>query len=213
MDRFAALLIFLLAAPLHGANVHLATRRSACGVSFRAPRGWIVETYEESDDIPCAIGLKPAGWNEDPDDLTDVGDYAITLDVTRDDFEQAADRAGFLRVKSLRGPIDANDDSPPWPSAGYRDDDWVAMGRMARLNRATEIHSEFWTGLIGEITRGYSVRRPDGPSGGNGGLGDVVLASVVSRRKPPAAVIVRGGPLQDDAVRAVVRTIQFLRRR
>jgi hypothetical protein len=213
MTRFTALLLLLIAAPLHAASVRLEPRRSACGISFRAPRGWIVETYRDSDDIPCAVGLKPKGWNEDPEVLTDIGDYAITLDVTRDDFDEAAERAGFLRVKRLRDPVGPNDGSPPWPPLHYKDDDWVTMGRMAILNTANPIHSASWTGLLGEITRGYSWRRPDGGSGGNAGMGNVVLASLVSRSKPSAAVIITGGPLQDDAVRAVIRTIQFRRRR
>jgi hypothetical protein len=213
MNRVTALLLLFIAMPLPAANVRLAPRRNACGISFRAPRGWIVETFRDADDIPCAIGMKPRGWNEDPEDPTDIGDYAITLDVTGDDFDEAAERAGFLRVKRLRGPVDPKDDSPPWPPLGYKDDDWVTMGRMALLNTASPIHSASWSGLMGEITRGYSRRRPDGGSGGNGGMGNVVLASVISRSKPAAAVIIRGGPLQDDAVRAVIRTIQFRRRR
>jgi hypothetical protein len=213
MNRAAALLLLLIAAPMPAANVQLAQRRSACGISFRAPSGWIVETYRDADDIPCAIGMKPKGWNEDPEDLTDIGDYAITLDATRDDFDEAAERAGFLRVKRLRGSIDPNDYSPPWPSLHYKDDDWVTMGRMSILNTAAPIQSASWTGLMGEVTQGYSRRRPDGGSGGNGGMGNVVMASIVSRSKPAAAVIITGGPLQDDAVRAVIRTIQFRRRR
>jgi hypothetical protein len=213
MNGVAALLLLLLAAPMYAAKVHLAPRRSACGITFRAPRGWIVETYRDSPDIPCAVGLKPKGWNEDPEVLTDIGDYAITLDVTRDDFDEAAERAGFLRVKRLRFHVEPNDGSPLWPPLHYKDDDWVTMGRMSILNTATSIHSESWTGLTGEITRGYSRRRPDGGSGGNGGMGNVVLASLVCRSKPSAAVIITGGPLQDDAVRAVIRTIQFRRRR
>jgi hypothetical protein len=44
-------------------------------------------------------------------------------------------------------------------------------------------------------------------------MGSVVVAFVVSRSKPVVAVIVRGGPLEDDAVRAVVPAIQIRRKR
>ncbi len=208
MNRGASLLLLLFVVPLTAANVRLAKRRVACGVSFRAPRGWIIETYRDSEDVPCAVGMKPPTWNDDPTDDTDYGDYAITLQITTDDFEDAAARAGFRRVRALREPPVPGDDTPPWPPLAYGDDDWVTTGRMAILNRAALIQSSAWTGLMGERTRGYSHR-----SGGNAGMGNVVIAAVVSRAKPSVAVIISGGPLEDGAVRAVVPTIQIYRKR
>jgi hypothetical protein len=206
MNRGASLLLLLFVVPLTAANVRLAKRRIACGVSFRAPRGWIVKTYQDGDDIPCAVGMKPPTWNGDPTDDIDRGDYAITLQITADDFEDAAARAGFLRVKTLRAQLAPGDETPPWPPLAYRDDDWVTMGRMAILNSALPIRSLAWTGLMGERTRGYSHR-----TGGNAGMGNVVMAFVVSRTKPFVAVVITGGPL-DGVVRAVVPTIQIRRK-
>lgn len=209
MNRTALLL--LIAAPLSAANVHMAPRRSACGISFRVPRGWIVETYRDADDIPCAVGLKPPGWNEDPDDDADVGDYAITLQVTKDNFDEAAERAGFRQVKTFRSEVEGQKE--PWPPLRFRDDDWVAMDRFSHVIRALPIESAAWNGLMADVLTGLSRRHPDGGSGGNAGIGNIVVASIVSHTRPSAAVVLRGGPRQDDAVRAVVRTIQFRRRR
>jgi hypothetical protein len=193
MRRVAALLLLMVAAPIHAANVRLAPRRKACGISFRAPRGWIVETYRDSDEIPCAIGMKPHGWNEDPEDR--AGDYAITLDVTRDDFEEAAERAGFVQVKTFRSEIEG--EKEPWPPLRYGDDDWVRFDRFTHVVRAMPIESAVWTGLIADV---LTAR-----------IGNVVDAFVVSRTERRFSVGIRGAR-NDDAVRAVIRTIQFRRR-
>jgi hypothetical protein len=193
MNRIAALLLLLIASALPAANVRLAPRRNACGISFRAPRGWIVETYHDSDEIPCAIGMKPKGWNEDPEDR--VGDYAVTLDVTRDDFDQAADRAGLVQVKTFRSELDGENET--WPSSRFGDDDWVTNDWFGHIIRAAPIHSASWTGLMADV---FTKR-----------IGIIVIASVVSRTKSRTSAIVRG-VRNDDAVRAVIRTIQFRRR-
>jgi hypothetical protein len=192
VTRAAALLLFT-AMPLLAATTPLAPRRSACGISFRAPRGWIVETYRDSDEIPCAIGLKPPGWNEDPEDR--FGDYAITLDVTRDDFAQAADRAGLVQVKTFRSELDGENET--WPSSRFGDDDWVTNDWFGHIIRAAPIHSASWTGLMADV---FTKR-----------IGIIVIASVVSRTKSRTSVIVRG-KRNDAAARAVIRTIQFRRR-
>jgi hypothetical protein len=144
VNRVAALLLLLIASALPAANVRLAPRRNACGISFRAPRGWIVETYRDSDEIPCAIGMKPPGWDEDPEDR--VGDYAITLDITRDDFDEAADRVGLIQVKTFRSEIEG--EKEPWPPLRYGDDDWVTFDRFTHVVRAIPIESAAWTGLM-----------------------------------------------------------------
>jgi len=193
MNRIAVLLLLLITAPLPAATVRLAPRRSACGISFRAPRGWIVETYRDSNEIPCAIGMKPPGWNEDPRDV--ITDYAITLDVTRDDFDEAAERAGFEQVKTFRSEVDGQKE--PWQPLRFRDDDWVTYDRFTHPVKALPIASPSWTGLMGTVLTNR--------------IGNVVLASVVSRTQRRSVVV--KGARHDDIVRAVVLTIQFRRRR
>jgi hypothetical protein len=151
--------------------------------------------------------MKPKGWNEDPsDDAQEDGDYAITLDVLAENLEEARKRVGFIRVKTIR--VVSVDGSPTWPSRKYRDDDWVTMGAQSILNRAQPIQRPTWRGLIGEETCTFYQRH-----GGHAGMGNVVVAAIVSRRKPPIAVILSSGALQSDQARAVIRTIQILRRR
>jgi hypothetical protein len=201
--RIAVMLLLSIATPLAAAGVRLGPRHDLCGISVRAPRGYVVEKYD--DHGHCGIGMKPKGWNEDPsDDAQEDGDYAITLDLAAENFEEAADQAGFLRVKSIRAALD---DGTTWPSPDYGDDEWVTMGNSPVFSRAQPIEQKSWTGLIGELTTTFYHRH-----GGHSGMGPIAIASIVSRGRPPVAVIVRGGALQSDAVRAVVRSIRIRRR-
>jgi hypothetical protein len=206
--RFCAAVVFVMATPLVAAGVRLGPRKTFCGISVRAPQGYHVEQFvPENSDVPCAIGMKPTGWNEDPsEDAQEDGDYAITLDVYAGSFDEAAERAGFIRVKRIR--VTPEDGSPIWPSLRYRDDDWVTMGAMSILNRAQAIQQPSWTGLTGEETCTFYRRH-----GGHAGMGKVVVAAIVSRTKPTIAVIMSSGALQSDQARAVIQTVQILPRR
>jgi hypothetical protein len=210
--RLCAAVLLVIATPLAAASVRLGPRRSFCGISVRAPRGYSVEKFvPENSDVHCAIGMKPPKWNEDKsDDAVDLGPYELTLLVTADDFEDAAHRALFDRAGDMRKTDEPPrpDDPPPYPPLSYKDDDWLTSGRMGLLNRAKTIESSSWTGLTGFITRGFSH-----PRGGNAGIGDVLVASLTSRKKPYISVVISTSGIDYDEGNAIIRAIQIIRRR
>ena len=209
--KFSGVLLLAIAMPLAAAGVRLGPKRTMCGISFRAPRGYAVEKFvPEDSDVRCAIGMKPRGWNDDKsEDAIDFGAYAITMFVTADDFEDAARRGQFSRAGDMRKTDEPPhpDDPPPYPPLSYKDDDWVTSGRMGLLGLATRIERPSWVGLIGNVTRGYSH-----PQGGHAGMGDVVAASLTSRTEPFVSVVISSSGVNDET-RAVVGTIQIHRRR
>jgi hypothetical protein len=211
--KFFAVLLLTIGLPLTASGVRLGPKRTMCGITFRAPRSWTVEKFtpaHDDDDIRCAIGLKPRGWNENKsDNAIDLGPYAVTMLVTTDNFQDAARRAQFSRAGDMRKTDEPPrpDDPPPYPPLSYKDDDWLTSGRMGFLHGAERIEGPSWTGLIGSIMRGYSH-----PQGGNAGIGDVIVASLTSRGAPFISVVIGSSGVSDDAARAVVRTIQIRRR-
>ncbi len=201
--RFCAAVLLVMATPLVAAGVRLGPRKTFCGISVRAPRGYIVEQYD--DHGHCGIGMKPNGWNEDPsEDAQEDGDYAITLDIAAENLEDAARDAGIFQVKSIRVETD---DGKTWPTRFYRDDEWVTMG-VSGFGLVQPIERKSWTGLIGGLLRTFYHRH-----GGHSGMGEIVVAAVVSRQKPPIAVIMHSGALQADQARAVIQAVQILPRR
>ena len=189
-------LLFLFAMLVLAATAEARRFRSTrCACSFDVPKRWeVVKTGK------CSFGLRPRNWTkiDRGEDERDFGDYAITVDVARKPFREAAGKAHFERVDHCRKSVNDPNAEPQ-----RRATDYILHGRQEGRHDAHWIRGNGWFGLKGESYVGYYA-----PGEGYQGM-DSAFRAVLSTGTWRTAAIMADNPFTGAEFERMVKSFAF----